>query len=179
MNAVAQHQAYAETNPFPGPASTSIDPLTSTRTFRQQFPPIRFGNPRWTDIRTFADDRGNLGVVENSDLEFDIRRIYYIYGAGSDTVRGKHAHKRLEQLIICMHGRCTITFHNGHREFQFILERPEKGVYVPPRIWRSIVFDRPDTVCCVLASRAFESDDYIQSFDEFLEFTHRANRFPD
>ncbi len=123
--------------------------------------------PSIIEIRTHADARGSLGVVENLSLPFAIKRIYYLYGVPIGAIRGEHGHKQLEQLIICMHGRVDVTLNDGRRQYPFTLESPSQGLHVPPGLWRSLYFREPGTVVCVLASRPYEVADYIYNFEEF------------
>jgi dTDP-4-dehydrorhamnose 3,5-epimerase-like enzyme len=124
--------------------------------------------PSVVAIRSHLDARGSLGVVEGADLPFEIRRIYYLFDVPIGAVRGEHGHKQLEQLIICMNGRCDITLNDGRGQFHFTLDRPTQGLHVPPGMWRQLRFREPGTVVCVLASRPYEVEDYIYSFEEFL-----------
>lgn len=124
--------------------------------------------PKLLDVACFSDARGQLGVVEGSDLPFDIKRIYYLFDIPIGAVRGEHGHKRLEQLMICMNGACEVTFNDGTRQFKFTLDTPGKGVLVPPGLWRSISFKEPNSVLCVMASHAYEQDDYLYSYEEYL-----------
>lgn len=88
--------------------------------------------PSIIEIHSHADARGALSVVENGFLPFDIRRVYYLYGVPIGAIRGEHGHKRLEQLIICMHGRVDITLNDGLQQYPFTLDRPDCGLFVPP-----------------------------------------------
>lgn len=128
-------------------------------------------NPHLVNIRSFADARGNLSVIEDADLPFPVRRIYYLHGVPLGATRGEHGHKQLEQLMICMHGSCEVTLNDGQTQERFKLANPATGLYVPPGMWRSLRFIEPDTVCCVLASRPYEKDDYIFEFEEFLAWS--------
>lgn len=131
--------------------------------------------PYLVDIRTHLDARGSLSVVENGDLPFPIRRIYYLHGVPLGAKRGEHGHKLLEQLMICMHGVCDVTLNDGQSQDHFTLSSPATALYVPPGMWRSLRFVEPDTVCCVLASRPYEKEDYIYDFEDFLAWS-RQNR---
>lgn len=128
--------------------------------------------PTLREITSFSDARGRLGVIEDADLPFDIRRVYYLFDVPLGAKRGEHGHKTLQQLIICMSGICEITLNNGYEQFHFRLDSPAQGLYVPPRMWRSLHFREPGTVCCVLASQPFERDDYIYTFEEFRDYIH-------
>lgn len=130
--------------------------------------------PHIIEVFTHKDVRGKLGVVENKSLPFDIQRIYYLYDVPEKTLRGVHAHKELEQLMIAMHGSFEVyLLHNG-KEYKFLLDSPDKGLYVPPLTWRELD-NFNEGVCCVLASMEYSIDDYIFDKDEFIEFVNNDN----
>lgn len=138
-------------------------------------PPAAGGDiPRIIDLPSFIDARGSLGVVEGTTLPFDIRRVYYLYDVPIGAVRGEHGHKRLQQLILCMHGQTEITLNDGKRQYPFTLSGPAQGLYVPPGMWRRLRFVMPGTVVCVLASRPYETDDYIYTYEEFLAWVRQG-----
>lgn len=128
--------------------------------------------PRLVEIRSFPDPRGKLGVLEGDELPFVFQRLYYLHGVPKGAIRGEHGHKLLEQFIICMHGVCDIVLDNGTRQFEFRLDQPSLGLYVPPGMWRSLNFLEDNTVCCVLASRPFEREDYIHDLVEFRKWAN-------
>lgn len=122
-----------------------------------------------------TDGRGSLGVIEGQDLPFDIRRIYYLHDVPMGAVRGEHGHKRLEQLILCMHGQVEIILNDGERQFPFTLSDANTGLYLPPGLWRRLRFLVPETVVCVLASQPYEKDDYIFEYEEFLAWVRQKS----
>lgn len=126
-------------------------------------------------VRNYIDVRGSLGVIEGADLPFAVRRIYYLYDVPIGAVRGEHAHKQLEQLILCMHGRVEVTFNDGSAAHKFMLDRPSQALYVPPGLWRSLRFLHAETIVCVLASRPYEPDDYIYAFEDYLDWVKDNN----
>lgn len=130
--------------------------------------------PHLVNLPTFADARGQLGVVEAANLPFEIRRLYYLFDVPIGAVRGEHGHKKLQQLLICMNGICEVILNDGTGQFHFRLETPAKGLYVPPGMWRSLRFHAAGTVICVLASRPFEREDYIYHFEEFLAWAKES-----
>lgn len=125
-------------------------------------------SPVLVQLPSHIDGRGSLGVVEAADLPFDIRRIYYLYDVPMGAVRGEHGHKRLQQLILCLHGEVEIVLNDGARQFPFTLTDASTGLYLPPGLWRRLRFLVPETVVCVLASLPYEKDDYIYEYEEFL-----------
>lgn len=137
------------------------------------------GVPRLLDAPAFVDGRGSLGVLEGAALPFDIARIYYLYDVPIGAVRGEHGHKRLHQLMICMHGQTEITLNDGNQQYPFTLSTPGQVLYVPPGMWRRLRFVMPDTVVCVLASRPYEVDDYIYEYEDFLTWVRQGKKQQD
>ena len=127
------------------------------------------GAPRLIDAPAFIDGRGALGVIEGATLPFDVARVYYLYDVPIGAVRGEHGHKRLHQMMICMHGQAEITLNEGVRQYHFTLTSPAQVLYVPPGMWRRLRFVMPETVICVLASRPYETKDYIYDYDLFKQ----------
>lgn len=123
-----------------------------------------------------GDDRGQLVVVEeNKDIPFDIKRVYYIYDTLTDVTRGFHAHKNLEQILICVHGSCKIHLDNGSETEEVLLDKPYEGLYISNDIWREMYDFSPDAVLLVLASQYYDEADYIRNYDEFLKFIGQKN----
>jgi len=107
-------------------------------------------------------------LEELHNIPFDIRRVYYIYDVPADTVRGFHAHRTLEQVLVCMHGSCRIKADNGTEKEEFLLDDPSKGLYTAPGIWREMYDFRDGAVLAVLASQYYDEDDYIRDYEKFL-----------
>lgn len=118
-----------------------------------------------------GDSRGQLVALEEfRDIPFQIRRVYYMYDTGAGVVRGRHAHRSLEQILICIHGSCKILLDNGYEKKIVPLERPYEGLYVANDMWREMYDFSPDAVLLVLASELYDEKDYIRDYDEFLKF---------
>ena len=119
-------------------------------------------------FQSHDDDRGSLVVAETAkEIPFDIKRLYYIYDAGSETVRGFHSHKKLEQVYIGIHGSMKVTLSDGTEKKEVILDDPKKGLYIGHNVWRTISDFSPDAVLLVAASEHYSEDDYIRNYDEF------------
>lgn len=119
----------------------------------------------------YSERRGNLTVVENGKtLPFDVKRVYYLYDIPGGESRGSHAHKELNQLIIAVSGAFRVTLDDGNVKRSFILNRPYQGLYVKPGIWRDLDDFSAGAVCMVLASEEYNADDYIRSYNDFVEF---------
>lgn len=116
-----------------------------------------------------GDDRGQLVALEEfKDIPFQIKRVYYMYDNKSRIVRGKHAHKKLEQILVCIHGSCKIKLDNGTESKVVPLEKPYEGLYVGANMWREMYDFSPDAVLMVLASDFYDEADYIRDYEEFL-----------
>ena len=116
------------------------------------------------------DPRGDLTFVEGEKhIPFKIARVYYLYKTQDQNVRGVHAHKKLEQIIISFSGKYQILLDDGVNKATFTLDDPSLGLYVCPMIWREVTPIGDCGVCVVLASRKYEEDDYIHEYSDFLK----------
>lgn len=117
-----------------------------------------------------GDERGQLvALEEKKDIPFHIRRVYYMYDTGEGVHRGSHAHKALEQILICIHGSCKIMLDNGREKKIVSLEKPYEGLYISNDMWREMFDFSSDAVLLVLASDYYDEDDYLRDYDEFLK----------
>lgn len=117
-----------------------------------------------------GDDRGQLiAIEEQKDLPFDIKRVYYIYDTKVGVRRGFHAHRNLEQILVCVHGSCKILLDNGKEQEIVILDDPSDGLYIANNMWREMFDFSPDAVLLVLASEYYDEADYIRNYDDFLK----------
>ena len=118
-----------------------------------------------------GDERGQLVALEEfKDIPFEIKRVYYMYDTTEGVTRGYHAHKNLEQILICIHGSCKIRLDNGEEKKVIPLEKPYEGLYVPNDMWREMFDFSSDAVLMVLASELYDESDYIRDYDEFLKY---------
>ena len=122
-------------------------------------------------FQTHGDPQGTLVAIEGGhEIPFPIRRVYYIYGISPEAVRGCHAHKQLQQVVICVHGSCKIMLDDGTERKVLVLDQPNEGVYITNGIWREVFDCSSDTVLLVLASDFYHESDYIRTYDEFLDY---------
>jgi UDP-2-acetamido-3-amino-2,3-dideoxy-glucuronate N-acetyltransferase len=127
------------------------------------------GAARLIELPEIEDLRGTLSFAEVGDLlPFAIRRYFLVYGVPSQEVRGEHAHRALEQLLICVKGSVNVVVDDGRRRAEVVLDSPRRGVYVPPMVWATQYRYSADAVLLVLASQEYEAKDYIRSYDDFL-----------
>ena len=110
-----------------------------------------------------GDDRGMLVALEEyKDIPFEIKRVYYMYDTKKDVHRGFHAHKSLEQILICIHGSCKVLLDNGTEKKIVSLEKPYEGLYIANNMWREMYDFSEDAVLMVLASEYYKEEDYIR-----------------
>lgn len=121
-----------------------------------------------------GDDRGQLIAVEaNKDIPFPVKRVYYIYDTLPGVRRGFHAHRHLQQALICVHGSCKIHLDNGYEQAEVLLDRPDQALYISNDMWREMYDFSKDTVLMVLASEYYDESDYIRNYDQFMEMVHK------
>ncbi|MBQ7203833.1 MAG: WxcM-like domain-containing protein [Eubacterium sp.] len=124
-----------------------------------------------------GDDRGQLIALEEMiDIPFKIKRVYYMYDTKEGVVRGYHAHKSLEQILVCIHGSCKVRLDNGKEKKVVLLEKPYEGLYIANNIWREMYDFSSDAVLLVFASELYNEDDYIRDYNEFLNFIDNESR---
>lgn len=124
---------------------------------------------RMIDLPEFTDPRGKLTVIQpGGDLDFEIKRAYYIHHIPPEAERGAHGHRRLRQVIIAVHGSFEVVVDDGVRQATFLLDDPSRGLYVGPMIWRDMVNFAPGTVGLWLVSEPYDESEYYRDYDEFL-----------
>ncbi len=127
------------------------------------------------NFKVHGDHAGNLVALEQgSDIDFDIRRIYYIWGTEKNAIRGRHAHHNLKQMIVCLAGQCDFTLDDGIRRETFHLCTPAQGLRIENFVWREFTEFSRDCIVMVLASEHYDATDYIKSYDEFLRIVRNG-----
>jgi UDP-2-acetamido-3-amino-2,3-dideoxy-glucuronate N-acetyltransferase len=118
----------------------------------------------------FEDLRGALtaGELPSEGVPFTPQRWFLVYDVPGREIRGEHAHRVCHQFLICVSGRVSVAVDDGANRAEVLLDRPSVGVYVPPRVWASEYRYEDDAVLLVLASHAYDPDDYIREYDAFL-----------
>ena len=121
-----------------------------------------------------GDDRGHLVIVEGmEDIPFDIKRVFYIYGSDKDVVRGQHANRESEFVLINVAGTSKVKVKDGKgNETIYSLDRPHIGVYLPRMIWKDMYDFSEDSILLCLASTHYDSAEYIRDYDEFLRIVN-------
>ena len=126
-------------------------------------------NCRIIDLPTIRNRSGNITPVNNHiEIPFAIRRLFYIYDIPGGEDRGAHAHKECHQFIIAASGSFEIELNDGVSKQVIMLNRPYKGLHIPPGIWAAEKGFSSGAVCLVLASQKYDENDYIRNFQDFI-----------
>jgi dTDP-4-dehydrorhamnose 3,5-epimerase-like enzyme len=121
------------------------------------------------DIPKIENSLGNIAVIENNAIPFEIKRVYYLYDIPSSAIRGGHAHKNLQQILIAISGSFDVVLKDGDTVKTILLNKPDKGLLINNNTWRELENFSSGAVCLVLASEVYKEEDYIRDFDEFLK----------
>ncbi len=128
------------------------------------------GKKKIIDLKVIGDTRGSLvALEENQNIPFDIKRVYYIYATKEKVRRGFHAHRDLKQIAICVSGSCSFLLDDGIDKEMIKLDSPDKALLIEGVVWREMYDFSRDCVLMVLADAHYSEDDYIRSYNEFLE----------
>jgi dTDP-4-dehydrorhamnose 3,5-epimerase-like enzyme len=126
---------------------------------------------RVIEIKKVKDTRGTLSVIEqNTDIPFEIKRIYYMYDIASGADRGHHAMKTQSKFLIAMHGKFDVVLKDGKNEKVFHLDRPNQGLLIPGGLWREMHNFTKGAVCVVLADEIFIEEDHVRDYKLFLDY---------
>ncbi len=129
---------------------------------KDQYKILEFGD--------LGDERGKLVVVEGAqDIPFEIKRVFYIYGSDSQVVRGQHANRNSEFVLINVSGSSKVRVDNGFEEEIIELNRPRMGLYLPTMLWKDMYDFSADSVLLVLANTHYDGHEYIRDYDEFIK----------
>ena len=125
---------------------------------------------RMLEFAEHGDDRGHLVIVEGGiDIPFEIKRTFYIYGSKTDVVRGQHANKKTQFVLINVAGKSKVRVRDGEgNEAIYCLNRPHTGIYLPTMVWKDMYDFSEDSVLLVLASEHYDATEYIRDYGEFV-----------
>jgi UDP-2-acetamido-3-amino-2,3-dideoxy-glucuronate N-acetyltransferase len=115
------------------------------------------------------EPRGSLSYAQYGELlPFIPIRYFIVFDVPEGQARGGHAHRTVEQFLVCVKGRVTVTVDDGRSRDEVLLDNPALGVYIPPHIWATQQKYSSDAVLLVLSSEAYDPDEYIRDYEEFL-----------
>ena len=116
-----------------------------------------------------GDERGQMIVIEGGvDIPFEIKRMFYIYGSDTSVIRGQHANRESEFILINVHGTSKVKLRDGEEEQGVLLDKPMKGVYIPKMIWKDMYDFSEDSVLLVLASTHYSEKEYVRDYDSYV-----------
>lgn len=131
-------------------------------TLQERCPILHFGD--------LGDERGKLVVIEGGQaIPFEIKRVFYIYDSDATVVRGQHANRESEFVLINVAGKSKVRITDGKEEFVAVLDRPMMGIYIPKMVWKDTYDFSPDSVLLVLASTHYDGGEYIRDYDTYLQ----------
>ena len=127
-------------------------------TLKEKCPILQFAD--------LGDERGKLVVIEgNQAIPFDIKRVFYIYDSDSTVVRGQHANRESEFVLINVAGHSKVRITDGKEELIVKLDKPMMGVYLPKMIWKDMYEFSSDSVLLCLASTHYDGSEYIRDYE--------------
>jgi dTDP-4-dehydrorhamnose 3,5-epimerase-like enzyme len=116
-----------------------------------------------------GDRKGKLVAIEGmEDVPFEIKRIFYIYDSTNSVVRGCHANRDSEFVLINIRGSSKIKVKNQNQEKVFVLDKPYKGIFLPKMIWKEMYDFSDDSILLCLASTRYNPNEYITDFCQFV-----------
>ena len=132
---------------------------------------------KFLEFPQHGDERGRLVIVEGAiDVPFEIRRIFDIYGSDKDVVRGKHANRKSQFVLINVSGQSKVRVMDGKgNQIIYCLNRPHTGIYLPQMIWKEMYDFSGDSVLLCLSSEHYEPDEYIRDYDEYVKEVCEGN----
>jgi dTDP-4-dehydrorhamnose 3,5-epimerase-like enzyme len=127
-------------------------------------------NIQLISIPKIEDNRGNLSVIENTTVPFEMKRVYYLYDVPSGAERGGHSHIAQNEFLIALSGSFDVILNDGEEQKTITLNKPFIGLLINPGIWRELNNFSSGSVCLVIASAVFDERDYIREFEDFLAY---------
>mgnify|MGYP003328797848 FL=1 len=123
---------------------------------------------RMIDFDERGDHLGMLVALEaGRNVPFPVKRVYYIYGTLAGARRGRHAHHKLRQLMVCLSGTCKVLLDDGRAQETVTLSRNTQGLLLDPMVWHEMHDFSPDCVLLVFADAWYDTRDYIRDYTQF------------
>ena len=162
-----------------GYEGAKAQPVTAPQTSDSAISEVKVKGVSLVRLPVVDDARGMLSFGEiQKHVPFEIKRYFLVYDVPSRHVRGEHAHKKLHQFLVCVHGRCNVLVDDKVHRQEFVLDSPGIGIHVPPLVWAVEYKYSPDAVLLVLASDFYDASDYIRDYSEFLSFREASVLVP-
>ncbi|MCG3774020.1 MAG: TDP-4-oxo-6-deoxy-alpha-D-glucose-3,4-oxoisomerase [Nitrospira sp.] len=122
---------------------------------------------------TFSDTNGTVTVFEEGTVPFPVRRVFYVEASGGK-IRGAHAHRACQQLLVAISGEIIITVNDGITETIHQLTNSTKGLVIPAMVWASQQYEGADAKLLVICDQLFDETDYIRDFAEFTSLVGQS-----
>lgn len=123
-----------------------------------------------------GDERGHLVVVEGlKNIPFEIKRMFYIYGTLPDVIRGQHANKNSEFVLINLAGNCKIKVDDGVNKEVIVLDKAHEGIYLDKMVWKDMYDFSENSILLVLSNFSYDSNEYVRDYSEFKKITNELN----
>ena len=121
-------------------------------------------------LKTFTEPDGKLTPIElDKDIPFEVKRMFYVYDVHDQNDRGKHSHYKTKQILIALNGKVTVICDDGKKRRNYVLNEPNKALYIPEMIWDEQIYVDKKTLLLVIANTNYNKDDYIEDYDNFLK----------
>ena len=137
---------------------------------------IRVKNSGVVNLPRIIDDRDGALCIMNSlqEIPFEIKRVYYINNLDpKSSIRGKHAHRKLRQVIFCINGCFTLTLDDGETQQDILMREDNVGVMLEPMLWHTMKDFSSGCVLLIAASDYYDEADYIRRYDEFISLAKK------
>ena len=129
------------------------------------------------DVNTHVEDggEGSLSPIQSEDdVPFTIERIFYVFGVNDQSSRGCHAHRKTEQLLICLNDEIEVVCRDGFNEKRFLLDSPQQGLYLPSMIWDEQIYKSSSSILLSICNTKYDREDYIHDYEEFQSLVRES-----
>lgn len=131
---------------------------------------MKLENSKLISFKENGDERGKLVIIEGmQDVPFEVKRIFYIYGSDRNVIRGRHANRKSEFVLVNVCGSSKVKICDGYSEEIIVLDKPNTGVYIPKMLWKDMYDFSEDSILLVLSSEHYDPEEYIRDFDEYIK----------
>ncbi len=132
---------------------------------------------RLIELPGIEDPQGNLAFAEGGrHVPFQIARAYHVYGVPAGAKRGGHAHREIEQLVVCLRGEFEVAVDDGSSRSSFAVGDPRFALYLPPMVWHDLTGFAADSAYYVLSSGLYDEAEYVRGYEEFRRLADDSSR---
>ncbi len=132
---------------------------------------------RLVNFPKISDERGNLSFFESSnEIPFSIERAYWIYDVPGGEIRGGHAYKNLQEVVVALSGSFDVVLNDGSETMRFTLNRSYMGLYIPRMIWRHMENFSTNSLALIVSDKLYEAGEYIRDFEDYKIVVNELER---